>query len=122
MLSNDGLFNEQFNSLKVDENNMNTKSKAGRCFIALNEPTMENIQRLNFLSLFFCWFSPFTGIFALIYSRRIKNYANNDNMSKAKEYMERANFLVLLTVVIGALVLFMLTVMLYIIFPFAMIP
>jgi hypothetical protein len=68
---------------------------------AADDITPESIKYLNFFSFLCCWCFPFTGILAVIYSRLTKQYFETRDMPRAKKYMNKTEWFLLLTVFFG---------------------
>ena len=73
--------------------------------LTLEEPhidiTYDHVRYVNIFSLLCCWCFPITGIASIIYSRLTKKFYNMRDMQQAKKYLNRAEWLLMLTFFFG---------------------
>ena len=73
--------------------------------LTMEEPyidiTYDHVRYVNIFSLLCCWCFPITGIASIVFSRLTKKYYNMRNMQQAKKYLNRAEWLLMLTFFFG---------------------
>lgn len=73
--------------------------------LTIEEPNLDinydHIKYVNLFGILCCWCFPFTGIFAVIFSRLTKMHYIKREMGKARKYLNRAEWMLMLTFFFG---------------------
>jgi len=73
--------------------------------LTIQEPTVDinydHIKYVNIFSIMCCWCFPITGILSIFYSRLTKRYYEMRDMEKAKKYLGKSEWMLLLTFFFG---------------------
>jgi hypothetical protein len=63
--------------------------------------TYDHVKYINIFSILCCWCFPFSGLVGIYYSRLTKKYYNMRDMQRAKKFLNRAEWLLMLTFFFG---------------------
>ena len=73
--------------------------------LTIQEPNIDisydHVKYINLFSILCCWCFPFTGLVAIFYSRLTKKFYNMRDMEKAKKYLNRSEWMLMLTFFFG---------------------
>lgn len=65
------------------------------------EITSEHVKYINLFSFLCCWCFPFTGIIGIIYARLTSKYYKLRDLSKAKKFLKRSEWMLIATFFFG---------------------
>lgn len=96
-------------SLNLSSNSMVQRDQTGNLIIntslAIQEPSSEfnsdHVKYINLVSVICCWCFPFTGLLSIFFARKTKNYFENRDLIRAKKYLNRAEWMLILTFFFG---------------------
>jgi len=90
------------NSLITPQNNGEYRINTS---LAIQEPnieiTYEHVKYINIFSMLCCWCFPFTGILSIIFARMTKKYYKMRDLTKAKRYLNRSEWMLIATLFFG---------------------
>lgn len=90
------------NSLITQQNNGAVRINTN---LVIQEPnieiTYEHVKYINIFSLLCCWCFPFTGILSIIFARLTKKYYKLRDLTKAKRYLNRSEWMLIATLFFG---------------------
>merc|ERR1712127_113361 len=86
----------------VDEQQMRHDKKSN-CKGNGNEPVINNdhVKYINLFSVLCCWCFPITGCAAIIFSRKTRRYYDQQDMQRAKKYLVKSEWMLILTIFFG---------------------
>lgn len=96
-------------SLNLSSNSMVQRDHTGNLIIntslAIQEPSSEfnsdHVKYINLVSVICCWCFPLTGLLSIFFARKTKNYFENRDLIRAKKYLNRAEWMLILTFFFG---------------------
>lgn len=96
-------------SLNLSSNSLVQRDQSGNVIIntnlAIQEPSSEfnsdHVKYINLVSLLCCWCFPLTGLLGIFFARKTKNYYENRDLNRAKKYLNRAEWMLILTFFFG---------------------
>lgn len=65
------------------------------------EISYDHVKYINVFSLLCCWCFPFTGIISVIYARLTSKYFKMRDLTRAKRYLEKSEWMLILTFFFG---------------------
>lgn len=104
------LDNQSLSSLNLSSNNsLVQRDTNGNVIINTNltiqEPNIDfnsdHVKYINLFSILCCWCFPITGIISIIFARLTKKYYDLRDIAKAKKYLNRAEWMLILTFFFG---------------------
>jgi hypothetical protein len=103
--------NRSLNSLNLSpDNSIMQRDMRGNVFIntnmAVSEPnnldiSYDHVKYINIFSILCCWCFPITGILSIVYARLTKKYFNSRDLTRAKKYLDRSEWFLILTFFFG---------------------
>lgn len=63
--------------------------------------TPDHVKYINLFAILCCWCFPITGVLSIIFARKTKRYYEANEMIRAKWYLNRAEWMLLLTFFFG---------------------
>ena len=109
-----GQLNSSCSSNDQPSNNSLVQRDAnGKCLINTNltvqEPTIDinndHVKFVNLFSILCCWCFPITGIISIIFSRSARKFYDMRDMAKAKKYLVRSEWMLIITIFFGCTII-----------------
>ncbi|RNA21710.1 hypothetical protein BpHYR1_004785 [Brachionus plicatilis] len=96
-------------SLNLSSNSLVQRDQTGNVIIntslAIQEPSSEfnsdHVKYINLVSVICCWCFPLTGLLGIFFARKTKRYFENRDLNRAKKYLNRAEWMLILTFFFG---------------------
>ena len=102
--------NHSNNSLNISpDNTIMQRDIHGNVIIntsmAIQEPNLDisydHVKYINLFSILCCWCFPITGIISIVYARLTKKFFNRRDLVKAKKYLDKSEWFLILTFFFG---------------------
>jgi hypothetical protein len=109
-----GKLNSSCSSNDVPTSNSLVQRDAnGKCLINTNltvqEPTIDinndHVKFVNLFSILCCWCFPITGIISIIFARSTRKFYDMRDMAKAKKYLVRSEWMLIITIFFGCTII-----------------